>query len=854
MYNRSMWSVYGGVILLAAATLVFEITLTRVFSIAQWYHFGFMAVSVALLGFGASGTLLSLQPSQRQKSSPRSLSILSTLFAVSALGGYLVVNYLPFDSYRIAWERKQLLYLIIYYLSLVVPFTFSGLTVGVLLSEQPGQASVIYAANLAGSGAGCLLALGSLSLLGAPSTVMLTALIGLLAALTFSLPHATEPARITLHASRITLLAALILLSYFTLHPPSITSIRMSPYKTLSTVLRFPDTRRVYSQQNAFSQVDVVASSAIKSAPGLSFRYPGGPPPQMGLTVDGDNLSPITTELPAADQANFTDYLPTALPYLLKPDARALIINPRGGLDVWVALQHGVREVTVVEDNPLVVEAVRETSPEGGGAVYDDPRVKVIIEAGRSYTRRTQRRYDVVHLSLSDSFKVVNYGAYSLTESTLYTVEALQDFYARLADGGWLVVPRWLQLPPSEEVRAAAVIVAALHRSGVEQPEAHLAAFRSFQTMMLLVKRGPISDGEIATIRDFCTRLGYDLVAYPGMAADEANRYNLYDEPVYYEAVRQILSPERDRFFQEHPYDVRPPVDDRPFFFHFFRWSQVPVIFQSFGKTWQPFGGGGYLVLIVLLIFAILASATLILLPLAVSGTQNQPRSILRSRWTLVQRLLRRAVEIVCGPRRRTKVRREQENAGPKPRTRLRVFAYFALLGFGFLFIEVPLMQRFILFLGHPIYAFATVLFAVLVFSGLGSRMSPRVPLPWALAVLVACTLVYPFLLPRLFRLLLAQSLAMRLLASVVMLAPVSVLMGMPFPKGIVLISETAPGLVPWAWGINGCTSVLSSILSVMIAVSFGFSWVLRAAGVAYALALVAIPRVWVRRIANAHL
>jgi MFS family permease len=179
--------------------------------------------------------------------------------------------------------------------------------------------------------------------------------------------------------------------------------------------------------------------------------------------------------------------------------------------------------------------------------------------------------------------------------------------------------------------------------------------------------------------------------------------------------------------------------------------------------------------------------------------------------------------------------------AEPGKQLRWRIFAYFAALGLGYLFVEIPLMQQFILFLGHPIYAFATVLFAVLVFSGLGSWMSPRVSLRGTLALLVASTLVYPLLLSPLFGLLLAQNLAVRLLASVLMLAPVGVLMGIPFPKGIVLTSKTAPELVPWAWGINGCTSVLSSILSVMIAVSFGFSWVLRSAAVAYSVAFVVI-------------
>ncbi len=796
-----MPSAYVGVFLLSMASLAFEITLTRVFSVAQWYHFAFMSVSIALLGLGASGSFLYLLPGLARRAAPRLLAGLSALFALGVVAGYLTINYIPFDSYCIAWERVQLLYLALYYLSLTLPFFFSGLVLGILLAARPELAGRLYSFNMAGSALGCLAAVVALPLLGGAGTVMLSASLGALAAVAFSggwRPRAGKASLRLLALGALYLLMALALL-LLAVHPPPLLEVRLSPYKGLSQALRYPGARVVFSRWNAFSRVDVLESEGVKSAPGLSLAYPEPPPPQLGLFIDGDDLSPITRP----DDLGFVDYLPVSLPYRLRPGARALIVEPRGGLDVLVALHTGASSVVAVESNPLVVEAVRDAFGEFAGGIYRDERVTVVTENGRSYVRRTGERFDLIQLALTDTYRPVTSGAYSLSENYLYTVEAFVDYLAHLSEGGLLVVSRWLQTPPSESLRAGALAVTALERMGVGHPERRLVVVRGWRTALLMVKNGDFTGEEIEAVKDFCRERQFDLVYYPGIREEEANRYNVYQEPCYYRAFQELLFGDRARFYARYPYDVAPPSDDRPFFFHFFKWGQAPEILRTFGKVWQPFGGSGYFVLVALLILALLASAALILLPLF--------------------------------------LRRRAQHAAPSQLSRGRVFVYFALLGFGYLFVEIPLMQRFILFLGHPIYAFAAVLFSLLLFSGLGSRASPRLPLAGVLIVLVGAILLYPLVLPLVFRLLLGQSLGLRLLASVLVLAPLGFLMGVPFPKGVAIVGARAPDLVPWAWGINGCTSVLASIISVMLAISFGFSWVLVAAGLAYAGGLAAV-------------
>jgi len=798
-----MFLIYFGILLLSAATLLFEITLTRVFSVAQWYHFAFMVVSLALLGFGASGSFLSLFPRLVMKKLSHLLMICAALFSLGCLGSYLMVNSIPFDSYRVAWESRQLLYLMVYYLSLAIPFFFTGLALGAALSKMPSQAGKLYGFNMVGSGLGCLLVLVSPPLVGGGGTVVLAALLGLAAVFVFSLPCA----RLLLGLAFAGGVGLIILLVSL----PVILEIKMSPYKSLSQVLLHAQTQTLWTEWNAFSRVDVVESSSIHIAPGLSFNYEQELPSQLGVTVDGANLSPMSQI--EAGEADFTEYLPNAVVYRISPHPKALVIEPQGGLDVLTALHQQSSSIVAVVSNPLMIEALEGFRE--GGHLLDDPRVEVAVGGVRSYLRRSEEQFDVIQLSLTDSFRVVGAGAYSLSENYRYTVEAFEEYYQHLAPGGLLCVTRWIQVPPSEGVRLMSLATATLEGLGIPHPEQHMAAIRSFQTITLLVKESPFNPRDIATVKDFCDELGFDVVYFPGIDPADLNRYNVLPHEVYYEAFTSILSPsEREAFLAGYACDLSPPTDDRPFFFHFFKWSQVSYIWYSLGKTWQPFGGAGYLMVVALLLSAVVASAIFILLPLHFRPREKRGRS---------QTLL--------------------------PGVRWQLFIYFAALGLGFLFIEIPLMQKFILFLDEPTYSFAIVLFTVFVCSGLGSLLSSRLAkaLPQVIFGLALLAFLYHLLLPYFFEALLSQALLLRILVAFGVLAPLSFLMGVPFPSGIRIMGTLSPDLVPWAWGINGCVSVVSSILSLMLALSVGFSWVLVAASGAYLVAA-AVACHWVRR------
>jgi len=781
-----------GLGLLSAATLLYEINLTRLYSVAQFYHFAFMIISLAMLGFGASGTLLAIAPRLGRKASLTVLGTLATGFGVTGVGAYALMNLVPFDSFALVVQRQQIGILAAHYVALSLPFLCSGAVVGMLFRDAGERTGAVYAANLGGSAIGCGLALLVPVAVGGEGAVLVSAALGLAAGALLGWPN-----RCLSGGGALVAVACLL----GALRVPAPLQLRLSPYKGLSYALQYPGARVEAQRWNGFSRVDLVSSAGVRSLPGLSYRYEGEMPVQHALFVDGDDLSGVLTA--AVEGLGFTDYLPGAVAYRLVPGAEALVLQPRGGLDVWLALGQGAARVTAVEPNPLVVDMASRP--------YEHTDVRTVVDDPRSYVRRSTERYGIVVLSLTSGYRPVRSGAYSLGEDYHLTVEAVGEYLAHLAPDGVFVLTRWLQTPPSESVRAWALLVEALEAAGGD-PGTQLVAMRGYSTMTMLARAAPFGDGELAAVRRFAEERAFDLVYAPGMREEEANRFSILPEPVYYRTFHEVLAAQdRASWYARYPYDVRPPTDDRPFFAHYFRWAQMPRLLAELGKTWEPFGGAGYMVLLILAVLALGAAGVLILLPAAVRARASLARP------------------------------RAPSHTGAMGGRRL--VAYFGLLGLAYLFVEIALIQRFVLFLGQPAYALTAVLFSVLAFSALGSGLSARMRPRWVLGPLVLIVLSYPVALPLLFNAALGLPLALRLLITLVAIAPLGTLMGMPFPLGLRALRGMAPDAVPWAWGVNGATSVVASVLATLIALDLGYSAVLLAGALCYAGAWLAAPQ-----------
>ncbi len=788
-----------GVFLTSAATLTLQISIIRLLSVAQWYHFAFMVVSMALLGYGASGSFLSAFPSFLRLEPFRLLTRTTGLFSLSALMAYLISNYIPFDLARIAWDRWQIFYIFLYYLAFSVPFFFSGLAISSALARWSTSSGKIYSSDLSGASLGCLLVLGLFGVFGGEGTLLFACLLGGLASMVFAW---TGKSSSILHWIWVAFLSLLLFWQ------PSFLSLRLSPYKALSMALRFPGASLLETRWNAFSRVDVLKSPAVRTAPGMSLEYLESLPPQLGLTVDADQLSAITHFEGRPEETTdlrFLDFLPSSLPYQLTQPGRVLILEPGGGLEVLNALRHGSKEIVAVEINPTIVELLNGPYREYSREIYLREGVRVVVGEARSFIRQAPPSFDLIIFPLTDTSSASSTGFSGLQEDYRLTTETVQDCLKILKPGGFISFVFYLLPPPRGELRLTSIVKEALEQTG-RDPTDHFLAFRSWGTFSLLMKKDPLLSQDIQGLKSFCRRLRFDLVYYPGIAPGETNIYNRFPVPLYFFEVQRILK-EGTQFFWSYPFDISAVTDDRPFFHYFFRWGHIGEIYRLAGAKWQILLEGGFLVPVVF-ILALILTFLFIVLPL------------------------------IFG-----KIPKSQRPAG-------RLFpwlVYFSALGFGFMFVEISLIQKFILFLGHPVYSVSLVIFALLVFAGLGSRLSVFIDSATArglkfVLLAVACLLFLSTLyLPQLLSSLQGKSVFFRQLVSILLIAPFGFLMGMPFPLGIRLIGAQRPFLVSWAWCANGCASVLGSILPVIIALAWGFQAVFLLASLSYALGLLAI-------------
>jgi hypothetical protein len=789
---------YLGVGLVAAATLLYEVSLTRIFSIAYGYHFAFLAMSLGLLGFGASGTLLGFR--RRPSGQPLRNTLLARLAAAASLAlvcGYGVSNVIPFDPYRVGWEPSQLGLLAAYLLCYAVAFLLAGLVLGLPLISWPQRAPGLYGANLAGSAAGAVLALVTLDRADPTVAVLLAGLMAAVGSLMFACARSEgqAPTSRSHKVDRLVGLTLVVLAVVGLWQPPSWLNVRLSPYKPLSQLENIPDTQVLERKFSASARIDAVSSSTIHSAPGLTLQYQATLPKQSAVVVDGEIVLPLTAR--EGLSRGFVDGLPTSLAYYLRPASRTLVLEPGGGLEVLSALALGARSVVAVESNRLLAELLTSHLSVRAGDVYQDPRVQLVVSNPRGFLVRSHDDFNLVMLALSENRRLVTAGAFSLSETYPLTAEAFDGYFAHLALGGLLVVHRWLQMPPTEELRAAALLADSLRRAG-KNPAARIIVIRSFSTMLILAKQEPFNQPEIELAKTFARERQFDLVWYPGIQPSEANVANVLRRDRYYETFHQLLQ-DQQSLYDQYDYDVTPPRDARPFFFHFFKWKQTPTVIALLGKTWQPFGGSGYLILVALLMLTIALSLVLLLVP---------------------------AVAI----RRRHRDRAQRHNRAPP-------MVYFAALGCGFLLIEVALVQHFVLFLDHSAQSFAMVVFGLLAFSGLGSIWSARMPWRAGLAVLVAAVALYPLLLSNVFPSTLGQGIEVRIGITLLLLAPLGFLMGIGFPRGLAALGAARPSRLPLAWGVNGFISVVSAVLAPMIALSWGFAAVFGCAALAYLVA-----------------
>lgn len=795
---------------LSTAIITYEIVLMRLYSIVQWHHFAFMIISIALLGYGISGSFLALTRDWLLQRFLAAWQASAILFGITAVLAFALAQRVPFNPLQITWEPQQILFLGETYLLLVVPFFFGANCVGLAFAKFGDRIGRIYSYDMMGAGVGAILVIGVLFFFRAETCIKLVLALGFVAAGLAGLKDQSIMVRRGAKS-----MFALAVLSFFAV-PQSWIMPKSSEYKSLYQTLLLPDAKVVRERSSPMGFISVVESPTIpfRHIPGLSLNSTQSPPDQYGVFVDGDAMMAITQYEGQRNTLSYLDQTTEASAYHLFDRPRVLVLGAGTGDGVLLAHYHDVTEIDAVEIDPSITDLMRTEYADFSGRIFLPEHINLYVSDARAHIAGSSRLYDLIQIpSLGSIGSSAASGG--LSETYVYTVEAFHDYLRHLRPQGLVSATRPLKLPPRDALKLAATAIVAMRQSDITDADQRIVLIRGWQTTTLLVKNGRFSHSEIGTLKDFARARSFDLAYYPGMPRDEANQFNQLVEPYFYDGLTALLGPDSSAFLANYKFDLRPATDARPYFFRFFKWRTLTEQLSLHSQVGLPLIERGYLILMATLVQGALLSIGLILLPLR----------------ALRKRITASKSEIV------------------------RIVVYFLSLGLAFLFIEIAFIQRLVLFLGHPLYAVAVVLAAFLIFAGLGAALSSRFalfaetqlhisPIPAAVLGIGFIALIYSALLPWLLMQLISAVFLIKLLTALGLIAPLAFFLGIPFPLGLTKVSSRLPEIVPWAWGINGCASVVSPVLATILAMSFGFTVVVLLAVALYGLAAVSFRRI----------
>lgn len=803
MHRRARPGTYAGLFLVTLSTLMNEVVLTRIFSVTMWYHFAFVAISVALFGLTVGALIVYLGPGRfRDDAVPTRLWMYSLLFAVTLAVCFVTQLAIPFDpDPNVVGAWSVLLTCAV----ISVPFVCSGVVVCLALTRFPAQTNRLYATDLVGAALGCILVVVFFAYLDGPSLVIAIGAIAALGSLFFALDAGSRRGVAAALTVALVLGGSALLNGY--LHG------RGHPLLRIVWAKGEADVGHEYVKWNAFSRVTVdryFDEPGVPSSVGLSDKLPADvrKVEERVMRIDSNAATSMAQYTGDPAETDFLRYDISNLAHSALHDADVLVIGAGGGRDVLSALEFDQRSVTGVEINPNILEVTNGVYGDFTGHLDRNPRVRFVNDEARSYLTRTRSSYDLIQISLIDTWASSSAGAYALTENGLYTTQAWNVFLDRLEPGGMLSVSRWYTIPgrdaPLEAYRVVSLASAVLAGRGATNPRDHILVYRAQAdpkvggAATVLVSPEPFSDETRAAIAQTADRLDFTPVLTRDDVAD----------PMF-AALTQPGGP--GPALDEISADISPPTDDKPFFFQM---ADLGTVLSAAGYSADD--STRPVLVLGLLALAILSLAIgFILVPLLVKTDPAVHR-------------------------------------GMSP-----FYVYFAGIGLGFLFVEIAQLQRLSIFLGHPTYALTVVLFSLLVFSGVGSFASERLraaELPGRslalLGTIVVAVTAVGFITPAVIERWDSGTTPVRIAIAVALLAPIGFLMGMAFPIGMGAAAGRSGAAKAFLWGINGAASVCASVFAVAIAVFFGISMSYWTGVVAYAVAASALLVIVRRQVA----
>ncbi|MBV8867057.1 MAG: hypothetical protein JO210_16795, partial [Acidobacteriaceae bacterium] len=729
--HRRPWpQIYFGIAATSLATLLMELALTRVFSVVYYYHFAFLAISIALFGLGAGGIfsyVVAAWPA----------TLYQKIGALAASNAVAVVLSLDFLLRRSAEVNTAAL--VAAYFVAAIPFLLSGTVLSLVIADTIGRVNRVYFFDLAGAAGGCAVLVPLLNSVGGPNTILIAAvLFAVSAAIWFHLAGSPQ--------GRVgTVLLGLLLVGLITLNA-----------KNHLIDVKFAKGQRLANEEfvkwNSFSRI-----ALKREADGAQVIIIDGDANTYLAQLDLRHLTPEQTfDLP---------YRGPGFPYLLRPGAKALIIGPGGGWDVARALASGSKDVTGVEINPIIAnEIMRKRFPQYSNYLYFKPEVKIVVEDGRSFVRRSQEHYQVLQATLVDTWASTAAGAFALSENNLYTTNAFVEYLSHLTPDGIMAFTRWGFDPPRESLRVVSLADAALKQLGQADPARNIAVVREDANKLhqwgaqdtILVGRNPLSKTDLTRIENGAKIAEMQVIYVPGS--------NLATP------FRALLSvPDLTRYYESYPFDVRPISDDRPFFFYTIQPRDLFGFLLHGSRLSADYKINSALpVLFGLVAISIIATMVILALPPLLLGHQL-----------------------------------------PRGEGSMAALVFFLCIGAGYIIIQVALIQKFVLFLGHPTYALTVIIFSMLLSSGCGSFASARLVrsnpqrLTRVLLLIFLISIVLALVVSPISESGVALALPLKVLITVALISPLGFAMGMPFPTGLTLLERVMPTSVRWAWAIN---------------------------------------------------
>lgn len=776
--------------LISAAIIAFQLILMQILSYVQWYHFAYMIISIALLGFGAAGTFLTIF---QQKLEKNYYTLFPFLLIVTAILIPVVVGIanseaVRFDSLLIFQDSRHIGKLILTYFIFFLPFLTGALAIGMSFSKFADQIGKIYFSNLIGSGIGGIIAIFFMQWIIPEQQSFAVAILAFVGGIVSLPKNKKKLIRI------IVPLSTLILIILF-FYPPRLTP---SEYKDISKTMLLPDAKVEYRKSTPHGFVEIVSSPVLRYAPGVSLAYRDSFPVRKVVFNNGNWMGCLLPQPLEANETNILDYTPQALPYHIDNIKNALIINAGTGENVLLALSHQVARITTNETNPEIFNILRQ-SFEG---FY---QVQPYQTMPRTLLTPDTNKYDLIELPIIGSF-FGNSGLNAVEPRYELTIEALREMWNKLSEKGMISLSCWMDYPVRNAYRLLATISLLLDENDIAHPPHHVVAIRSWCAITFLVKKSPFKRDEINKVRLFCENRMFDPLVLPEKQEIERDKYNILQDTTFFTHVDQLLSHEKETLIRQYPYRIHPTTDDRPFFFQFVRFKQIPQLISSIREKNFPFLDIGYVLIILTFVQIVFIAAIFILLPLSFRPWKSRNK-----KWVLM---------------------------------------YFSGLGLAYMFLEMVFIQHFTFYFGEPTYAASATLGILLFTSGLGSYYSGKSQnnkkMRLAIPLVIAAILVlYAFVLSPILTATIGIALPLKIMIAVVLLGTLGFFLGMPFPIGIDYLSGKNTDDIPWAWALNGYFSVISTVLATIISVELGYLLLLSMAAFIYA--LVSISNVWIK-------